>query len=110
MIHGDLNDRVYLFFLAHLTFREVGRINLADSQAVTIDREVQMGMASAQFAPTLHEVRKIYLADSQVDLVDREVQMGMVSTQFALALNASLPSMASAQAIPIWSEAQYLWY
>ena len=110
MIHGVLNDRVTLFFLAILTFREVGRINLANSQAVTIVREVQKGMVSTQFAPTLHEVRKIYLADSQVDLVDCEVQMGMVSTLFVQALNATLISMASAQAIPIWCEAQYVWY
>ena len=73
MIHGFLNDRVSLYFLAIIAFREVGMINLANSQAVINDREAQTGMAFARFA---------------------------------LTLNATLTSMASAQAIPIWSEAQ----
>ena len=54
MIHGFLNDRISLFFLAIITFREVERINLAIFQAVVNDREVQMGMVSTQFALALN--------------------------------------------------------
>ena len=54
LIHGYLNDRVSLYFLAILTFREVGWINLADSQVDLSDREVQMGMVSTQFALALN--------------------------------------------------------
>ena len=54
MIHGVPNDRVSLFFLAIITFREVERINLVNSRAVVNDREVQRGMDSNQFAIALN--------------------------------------------------------